>query len=185
MCVVHMIIWCIFTINSYVRSFGWTHCVIIEIYKDTCWRVLGPSTRFLWWTLKRFLCCVQWLSGELLSGLAFGLMFGGTSGAVLVIWLTPMMMVIPIDYGAFVIGLQVRTSLWFIVTVAMSGIMVNVLAFQFCGVISRPETMRNMCAPYVFNFQWSVYSVAFSRPFPGLFSVGLMLGSEFCDAISS
>ena len=61
MCVVHMIIWCIFTINSYVRSFGWTHCVIIEIYKDTCWRVLGPSTRFLWWTLKRFLCCVQWL----------------------------------------------------------------------------------------------------------------------------
>ena len=40
----------------------------------------------------------------------FRLVFRATFSAVLVIWLTPMMM-IPIDYGAFVVGLQVRTSL--------------------------------------------------------------------------
>ena len=134
-----------------LSSFGWTYCVIIGIYKDTCQRVSELLTLPLWWILKRFPCCVQWLHDKLLLGPAFGLMFGGTSGAVLVIWLTPMTMVIPIDYGVFVVSLQVRTSLWFVVTVAMSGIMVNVLAFQCCRVMSCPEIMRNMCAPYVFN----------------------------------
>ena len=56
---------------------------------------------------------------------------GGSSIASWVTWLTLMMTMIPIDGGVLVASLQVRTSLWFVVTVAMSGIIVNVLAFQF------------------------------------------------------
>ena len=60
-------------------------------------------------------------------------------------------MMIPIDCGAFVAGLQVRTSLLFATTAAMSGIMMNVLAFQFHRKMLFLETMKNMCVLYAFN----------------------------------
>ena len=75
---------------------------------------------------------------------------GGSSGALWVPWLTTTMM-IPIDCGAFVASLQVRTSLWFVTTAAMSGIMVNVLVFQFNRKMLFLETMKNMCVLYAFN----------------------------------
>ena len=86
------------------------------------------------------------------------------------------------DYGAFVIDQQVRISLWFVVTFAMSGIMVNVLAFQLRGVMSCPETMRNMCVPYV-CLMISLFSGLFQ-----IFPWPLFSGAHACsgpDAISS
>ena len=57
----------------------------------------------------------------------------------------------PNQLWCIVAGLQVRKSLWFVTTAATSGIMVNVLAFQFHrDMLHMSRDNEKYCVPYAF-----------------------------------
>ena len=131
-------------------QFEYNYCVIFWIYKgqylqEHLWALHMPP----WWILKWFPCCVQWLLA------CYFLVPPYSCWRFLWCFMGNMADVDgndnPINCGVFVTSLQVKTSLWFGLTAAMSSIVVNVLGFQFHREMSCQETMNMYLLPSIFQ----------------------------------